>query len=78
MEKAKKQAPKGRKASVSGKKGRIVTPQMRLRAVKLRLEEGLSPKLISREFGIHKSVLYNWVKRYREGGEEGLDPLPVN
>ncbi len=72
MEKDREQVERSRRAAGGRKKERIVTPQMRLKAVKLRLEEGLSSKLIRREFGIHKSVLYNWVKRYREGGGTGL------
>jgi len=47
---------------------------LRLKAVKLYLEEGLPPQLISRELGIHKSVLYTWVRLFREGGEAGLKP----
>lgn len=48
--------------------------EVRLKAVKLYLEEGLSPKLVSREVGIHPSQLYNWAKRYKAGGEAGLAP----
>lgn len=45
-----------------------------LKAVKLYLEEGLSPKPVSREGGIHPCPLHDWAKRYRNGGEAGLAP----
>ncbi|GEM_PF-3409734 len=48
--------------------------EVRLKAVKLYLEEGLSPKPVSREVGIHPSQLYDWAKRYKAGGESGLAP----
>jgi transposase InsO family protein len=48
--------------------------EVRLRAVKLYLEEGLPSRLIAQELGIHPTMLYAWVKRYREGGEAGLKP----
>jgi transposase InsO family protein len=75
MDKGEKKAQKGRSASGAGKKRRIVSAEVRLRAVKLFLEEGLPAKLICGEFGVHKSVLSKWVRRYREGGEDGLKDL---
>ena len=48
--------------------------EVRLKAVRLYLEEGLSAKLVSREVGIHPSQLYDWAKRYKNGGEAGLVP----
>ena len=54
---------------------RVPAPlELRLRAVKLFLEEGLPAKLICLELGIQKCTLYAWVKRFREGGEAGLKP----
>ena len=59
----------------SRRKNRSAYPlKVRLKAVKLYLEEGLSPKLVSREMGIHPSQLYDWAKRYKTGGEAGLAP----
>jgi transposase InsO family protein len=45
---------------------------LRLKAVKLYLEEGMSSALICREVGVHKSLLYKWARAYRQRGEEGL------
>lgn len=64
-------APRG----ASGRKPRISYPfDVRLKAVKLYLEEGFDPKLIAREMGLHKGSVYTWAKAYREGGEAGLKP----
>jgi len=46
--------------------------EVKLRCVKLRLEEGLPVSLISKEVGVSKDVVYRWVKAYQERGEEGL------
>jgi len=46
--------------------------ELKLRCVKLRLEEGLPVSLISKEAGVSKDVVYRWVKAYRERGEAGL------
>ena len=48
--------------------------EVRLRAVKLYLEEGLPSRLICQELGVHPTVLHAWLKKYREGGEAGLKP----
>jgi len=54
---------------------RVPAPQaLRLKAVKLFLEEGLPAKLICQELGVQVGLLYAWVKRYRELGEAGLKP----
>ena len=76
MDKAKKRAKQGRSAGGPRRKGRIVSPELRLKAVKLFLEEGLSQGLICREVGVHKSALDKWVRRYRRGGEDGLKDRP--
>lgn len=41
--------------------------EVRLRAVKLYLEEGLPSRLICQELGVHPTVLHAWLKKYREG-----------
>jgi transposase InsO family protein len=51
--------------------------ELRLKAVKLRLEEGFPPELIARELGIGISTLAEWVRRYRQLGEQGLKPASV-
>jgi len=46
--------------------------ELKLRCVKLRLEEGLPVSLLSKEVGVSKDVVYRWVKAYQEQGEAGL------
>jgi transposase-like protein len=46
--------------------------EVKLRCVKLRLEEGLPVSLLSKEAGVSKSVVHHWVKAYQERGEAGL------
>ncbi len=46
--------------------------ELKLRCVKLRLEEGFPASLLSKEMGVSKDVVYRWVKAYQERGEEGL------
>jgi transposase InsO family protein len=59
------------------KKTRLVYPyELRLKAVKLQLEEGISREVISRELGVGGGSISNWVKAYREKGEEGLRTKP--
>jgi transposase InsO family protein len=49
--------------------------EFRRKLVKLRLEEGYPAHLIAREAGISQSVLSGWIRRYRQQGEAGLQPL---
>src|SRR5512136_2627564 len=46
--------------------------ELKLRCVKLRLEEGLPVSLLSKEVGCSKDVIGRWVKAYQERGEAGL------
>ncbi len=46
--------------------------EFRLRAVKLRLEEGIPVALLCKELGVAEKTLWEWLKRYRESGEGGL------
>ena len=46
--------------------------ELKLRCVKLRLEEGLPVSLLSKEVGASKDTVSHWVKAYRERGEAGL------
>lgn len=45
--------------------------EIKLRAVKLYLEEGFSGRLISEETGVSQQVLSGWIRQYQEQGEEG-------
>ncbi len=51
---------------------RYISFEMRRKAVKLYLEEGIPSPLVAQEMRIKPSTLFAWVKRYREEGEEGL------
>ncbi len=64
------QPPRG----LARRRGRKHPFELRLKAVKLRLEEGFPPELIARELGIGTSTLAEWVRRYRQSGEQGLKP----
>jgi len=46
--------------------------ELKLRCVKLRLEEGLPVSLLSKESGASQDVIRRWVKAYQERGEAGL------
>ncbi len=46
--------------------------ELKLRCVKLHLEEGLPVSLLSKEVGVSKSAVNHWVRAYQERGETGL------
>ena len=46
--------------------------EVKLRCVKLRLEEGLPISLLSKEVGASQDAVRRWVKAYQERGEQGL------
>ena len=46
--------------------------EIRLRCVKLHLEEGLPLSLLSKEVGASTDGIRRWVKAYQERGEAGL------
>jgi transposase InsO family protein len=46
--------------------------EIKLRCVKLRLEEGVPLALLSKEVGASKDVIRRWAKAYQERGEAGL------
>ncbi len=46
--------------------------ELKLRCVKLRLEEEFPASLLSKEMGVSKDAVYRWVKAYQERGEAGL------
>jgi transposase InsO family protein len=69
-----KKAPGKRR---SKNRGKVVYPyELRLKAVKLNLEEGIGQGVISRELGASESSISVWVRLYRKEGEEGLRNKP--
>ena len=50
--------------------------ELRLKAVKLYLEEGIPVNLLVTELGVCRDTILAWVKRYRQDGEEGLRARP--
>jgi transposase InsO family protein len=66
---------KRRKKNKKGKESRFGKRygfDLKLRCVKLRLEEGLPVSLLSKEVGVSKDVVYRWVRAYQARGEAGL------
>jgi transposase InsO family protein len=59
-----------------GRRRKKFSGEVKLRAVRLNLEEGYPLASIGRELGVSKDTIYLWVKRYRSEGEEGLEPRP--
>jgi len=51
-------------------------PETRLKAVRLFLEESIPLELISKELGVCRETIQNWVKRYQAEGEAGLADRP--
>lgn len=49
-----------------------VAPEVKLKAVKLFLEEGLPRELICEQLGVNAWTMRKWVTRYRREGEEGF------
>ena len=49
---------------------------IRIRTVK-RIEAGESPEVIAKTLGYHRSCIYEWIARYREGGIEALKTKPI-
>lgn len=55
---------------------RMYPVEVRLKAVKLHLEEGFPLRLVAREMGVGRDTVYIWVRRYRQFGRAGLEPQP--
>jgi transposase-like protein len=64
----------GLMARPKGGKNRKWTNEERLKCVMLCEEEHLSLRSVSREEGVPKGTLEQWIKRYRAGGIEALNP----
>lgn len=45
--------------------------KIRIRAVR-QVEAGESPEVVIKALGFHRSCIYNWIAKYREGGTAGL------
>jgi transposase len=68
---------KSARKSGAKKRVKVVYPhELRLKAVKLHLDKGIGRDVISRELGVGESSVSNWVKAYRQKGEEGLRTQP--
>jgi len=50
--------------------------ELRLRVVKLYLEEGVPVSVIQQETGMGQQTIRNWIERYQERGQEGLQIAP--
>jgi len=50
--------------------------QIRIRSVKL-IEAGQSPEQIAKSLGYHRSAIYQWLSKYREGGLDALRTRPI-
>lgn len=72
VEKRKNPSPPRGGKSPAKNAGRY-SPALRLRAVKLHLEEGFSQHLVAEELGVSFQSVQHWVQRYRKNGEQGLD-----
>ena len=60
-----------------GKKGtphRKWSKAEKLLYVQMHLETHVSVREIEKEYGINRSLISSWVKRYLEEGEQGLEP----
>jgi transposase InsO family protein len=59
------------------KRTKVTYPyELRLKAVKLNLEKGISRDVISRELGVGESTVSIWIRAYRQEGEDGLRNKP--
>ena len=65
---------KRKRGTNSGPSRRRFSPDLKLRAVKLYVEEGYPAATVAEELGVGHSTLTAWAKRYREAGEGGLAP----
>lgn len=48
--------------------------EVKLKAVKLYVEEGLPSHLVAKEVGVCNGTVFDWVRQYRTHGEAGLKP----
>ena len=50
--------------------------KIRIRAVKM-VEAGQSPEQVIKALGFHRSCIYEWIAKYREGGVKALETKPI-
>ena len=50
---------------------------IRIRAVQ-QIESGESPEIVAQGLGFHRSCIYEWIAKYREGGLEALRTRPIS
>ena len=67
-----RRAPSSERPLAQPKSKHIHPPELRLKLVKLYLEEGIPAAIISRESGINGHTIRYWVRLYRRLGEAGL------
>ena len=67
----KKKAPSPR-GGAAKKPFRYYPFEVRLKAAKLHLNEGIAAKDVAKEIGVSRETVHIWSKRYRKDGEEGL------
>jgi transposase InsO family protein len=67
-----KEVKRRKKKGKESRYGKRYGFELKLRCVKLRLEEGLPVSLLSKEVGVSKETVLHWVKAYQERGEAGL------
>jgi len=66
------------KKDLDGRKlDRATREELRKRAVRLVVEEGKSPEDVVAALGFHRSSMYDWLRRYREGGWDALKDRPL-
>jgi len=61
-----------------GGKNRKWTNEERLKYVLLCEEELLSPEYVERNYGVSAGTLRGWIKRYRRGGIDALNPKKLH
>src|SRR2546425_11083546 len=49
---------------------------MRRRAV-MSVQEGQSPEVVGKAFGLNRTTIYDWLAQYRRGGWSGLKAKPL-
>ena len=66
------------KKHLDGRKlDRATLEKLRIRAVSLVVEEGKSPEVVVAALGFHRSCIYDWLRRYNEGGWDALKSRPL-
>jgi transposase len=50
--------------------------ELRMRVVK-RVQDGASPEVLAKALDLHRSTVYGWLARYRQGGWNGLKAKPI-